>query len=179
MTSMADSTHPGACSRRQAGLVRKIAKMACETTASCAGARRLPQASQRVRQALAAQAISRLRSLASHRRHTWLVCRRSTRCEVDSVREKCTGPPTLERLRSHARSLPGACPERRLPPFELLSLVAVELAGIGEGRLLGAREYRLRVRPLCAQPLLGDAASLGRLAQDLRQAGALSGVHAV
>src|SRR5262245_1375247 len=75
--------------------------------------------------------------VASHPLHRWLVCCCSTRCEVDSVREKCTGSQTLERLRSHTRSLPGAGPERRLPAFELLSLVAVELAGIGEGRVPG------------------------------------------
>src|SRR5205085_9724983 len=82
---------------------------------------------------------------ASHRLHTWLVCRRSTRCEVDSVKEKCPGTQTLERLRSHSRSLSGARPERRLSPIELLPAVAVELAGIGQGRLPRARQHRLRV----------------------------------
>src|SRR6185369_6102664 len=116
---------------------------------------------------------------ASHRGHTRLVWRRSIRCEVDSVRKKCTGTQTLERLRSHSRSFSGARSERRLPAIELLPPLAVELAGIGEGRVPRTRQHRLRVRPLRAQPLLRDAAALRGVAQVLREAGALSSVHAV
>jgi hypothetical protein len=90
--------------------------------------------------------------------------------------DSCCSTPVAGIL---AGSMSGACPQRRLPAPELLSLVTVELAGHAEGCVPGSRQHCLRIRNRGAQPDGGVPPALGCLAQDLCAALAPSGFHAV
>src|SRR5215510_5872585 len=69
--------------------------------------------------------------------------------------------------------------QRGLPSAELLSAVAVVLAGYDQGRLPRARQYRRQLRTLGAQPQPRDEAAKRGLAQDLREACDAACVHAL
>src|SRR5580658_9795412 len=66
-----------------------------------------------------------------------------------------------------------------LPSAELLSAVDLVLAGRGEGGVPRSCEHRFRIRNARAQSLVRDAAALGRVAEELYQADALSRFHAL
>ena len=70
-------------------------------------------------------------------------------------------------------------PQRRLPAAQLLSLVALALAGRHQGGVPRPGEHRLRLRARSCAPSFAMRAAQRRVAQDLRQARSAAGLHAV
>ena len=109
-------------------------------------------------------------------------CRVRARPDSETAASTCGGRSVG--LTVHVRSVsPENCPalvlERGLPSAQLLSAVDLVLAGRDQGGLPRPGQHRLRIRHAGAQPELRDAAALGGVAEELRQAVALSRLHPV
>src|ERR1700722_20805372 len=93
------------------------------------------------------------------------------------------GREELEELRLERRHvaerISGSGAQRGLPSAELLSAVALVLAGRDQGRVPRAREHRRALREGGAQPELRDEAAERGVAQDLREALDPPGLHAL
>src|SRR3954453_14486184 len=78
-----------------------------------------------------------------------------------------------------ARRLAGTGVERGLPAAQLLSVVALVVAGRDQGGVPRPRQYRRAVRPRGAQPELRDPAAERGVAKVVRQADDASRLHPV
>src|SRR5579871_2502471 len=90
-----------------------------------------------------------------------------------SVRSSCGAS------RAVSRQLPGPCAQCGLSPAELFPIVSLVVAGRNQGRIPRPREYCCGIRACRAFGFVPDEAAVRGLTQDLCEADAQSGFHAV